>query len=125
MTQANPLEAVQRADAPYDLTDEQAEEWWAIVNRMPADWFPRETHALLAQYCKLVTRARRLGQLLNEMEQSKDFNLREYQLTVRTEAACSKSITMLATRMRMSQQSSFDKTRKRGMQVKRPWESAV
>jgi chaperone required for assembly of F1-ATPase len=26
---------MQRPDAPYDLTDEQAEEWRAIVNRMP------------------------------------------------------------------------------------------
>jgi len=27
-----------RPDAPNDLTDEQAEEWRAVVNRLPADW---------------------------------------------------------------------------------------
>jgi len=29
-----PLNALHRPDAPYDLTGEQAQEWWAIVNRM-------------------------------------------------------------------------------------------
>jgi len=39
----NGIEVISRPDAPVDLTDEQAAEWRAIVNRMPADWFTRET----------------------------------------------------------------------------------
>ena len=35
-------------------------EWCAVVNRMPADWFPRETHGMLVQYCRLIVGARRL-----------------------------------------------------------------
>jgi hypothetical protein len=42
------IETIARPDAPYDLTDEQSDEWWAVVNRMPADWFPRETHGNIA-----------------------------------------------------------------------------
>jgi len=34
------------------LTDEQAEEWRAVVSRMAADWFPRETHGMLLAYCR-------------------------------------------------------------------------
>jgi chaperone required for assembly of F1-ATPase len=69
------LDVIQRPDAPYDLTDEQAQEWWAVVNRMPADWFPRETHGMLAQYCRHVVRARRVAQMLDAMEKSDDFDV--------------------------------------------------
>jgi hypothetical protein len=53
------------------LTDEQATEWWAVVNRLPADWFPRETHALLIQYCRHVVSARRVAQLLTQAESAR------------------------------------------------------
>lgn len=50
------MSAITRPDPPdeYRLSDEQTAEWWSVVNRMPADWFPRETHALLAQFCRHV-----------------------------------------------------------------------
>ena len=62
------LETIMRPDAPYDLTDEQADEWRAVVNRMPADWFPRETHGMLTQYCRHVVAARRVAQLVAQAE---------------------------------------------------------
>jgi len=34
--------ATPRPDAPYNLGDEEAEEWRAIVNSMPADHFIRD-----------------------------------------------------------------------------------
>ena len=40
-TVTGPVEIVQRPDAPYDLTDEQVDEWRAVVNSLPADWFQR------------------------------------------------------------------------------------
>lgn len=54
-----------RPDAPYDLTDDQAEEWRAIVDRMPADWFPRETWGVLSAYCRHVVTARRISALVD------------------------------------------------------------
>ena len=62
------VETIMRPDAPYDLTDEQADEWRAVVNRMPADWFPRETHGMLTQYCRHVVAARRVAQLVAQAE---------------------------------------------------------
>src|SRR3546814_80496 len=69
---------IQRPDAPYDLTDEQTEEWWAVVNRMPADWFPRETHALLGNYCRHVVMARRVAQLIQAAEKAEELDISEY-----------------------------------------------
>jgi hypothetical protein len=40
MVQAQGLEAnLPRPDAPYDVTDEEAEVWRTVVNSMPADHF--------------------------------------------------------------------------------------
>jgi len=118
------VETVQRPDAPYDLTDEQAEEWWAVVNRMPADWFPRETHAMLAQYCRHVVRARRIAQLIDQAEKSDDFDIKEYRDLLRSEEEQSRAISSLATRMRISQQATVraEQARKPSI-VKKPWEA--
>src|SRR3954471_3845648 len=72
------IEATSRPDAPYDLTNEQADEWWAVVNRLPADWFPRETHALLAQFCRHTVAARRVAQLVEAAEQRKRLDVGYY-----------------------------------------------
>src|SRR5215510_3112468 len=68
------IETVRRPQAPVELTDEQADEWCAIVGRLPAEYFPRETHGMLAQYCRHITRARRLAQLIAQMEASGSFD---------------------------------------------------
>ncbi len=44
----------ERPDAPDELTPEQAEEWRAVVDRMPVDWFRREIWPLLCAYCRHV-----------------------------------------------------------------------
>jgi hypothetical protein len=50
------LESIPRPDPPdsFALTDEETHEWWSIVNNLPADWFRREMHGVLAQYCRHV-----------------------------------------------------------------------
>jgi hypothetical protein len=50
------------------------------VDRLPADWFPRETHGLLAQYVRHITTARRLARLVEQMEAAEDLNIRDYNL---------------------------------------------
>ena len=54
-----------RPDPPEELTVEQAEEWRAIVGRMPADWFSREHYPLLAALCFHVCRSRMLAGLID------------------------------------------------------------
>lgn len=118
------VETVQRPDAPYDLTDEQSEEWWAVVNRMPADWFPRETHGMLAQYCRHVVAARRVAQLIADLEKSSDFDVENYDRLLKMQEREGRSISSLATRMRISQQATVraEKARKPSV-VKKPWEA--
>jgi hypothetical protein len=115
------VESIQRPDAPYELTDEQADEWRAIVNRLPADWITRETYALLVQYCRHVVRARRLAVLLDKAEKSENFDVKEYRDLLRSEAEQSGAMMSLATKMRISQQTTYDKSKKKPI-VSNPWE---
>jgi hypothetical protein len=50
-----------RPAAPDALTASQRAVWEDTVVRLPADWFPRETHRLLAEYCKATIRAEFIG----------------------------------------------------------------
>ena len=117
------IETVSRPDAPYDLTDEQSQEWWAVVNRMPADWFPRETHGMLAQYCRHVVSARRVAQLIANAEKAKKLDLAEYDQLLKMQEREGRALSSLATRMRISQQATVraENARKPDL-VDNPWE---
>ena len=120
---AGSVASVQRPDAPYDLTDEQADEWRAIVNRLPADWFPRETWPLLAQYCRHAVAARRVAQMVKAIEEEKEFDLAAYDRALKMQEREGRAISSLATKMRLSQQTTYDKSKKKGVVgVSRPWE---
>src|SRR5512146_3041235 len=127
---------IQRPSPPDDLTEEQGEEWRAVVNRLPAEWFPRETHGMLAQYCRHVVAARRVAQMIDALEagmadegKAPDAD----RLTIILSAANTmdrllkmqeregRAISSLATRMRLSQQTTYDKSKKKPIVGKRPW----
>ncbi len=122
------LETVVRPDAPYDLTDEQVDEWRAIVARMPADWFPRETHGMLSQYCRHVVAARRVAQLINQLEKAEippggAFDVETYNQLLIMQEREGRALSSLATRMRLSQQTTYDKSKKKpGAGAGKPWE---
>lgn len=116
------VEAVQRPDAPYDLTDEQTEEWWAVVNRMPADWFPRETHGLLAQYCRHVVAARRVAQLVTAEETGEGLDLDRYDQLLKMQEREGRALSSLATRLRITQQATVSPKAKKPEMVRKPWE---
>lgn len=118
------VETVERPDAPYDLTDEQADEWWAVVNRMPADWFPRETHGMLAQYCRHIVAARRVAQLVKQAESEASLDVENYDRLLKMQEREGRAISSLATRMRISQQATIRAEQARKpTQVKKPWET--
>ena len=118
------VEAVERPDAPYDLTDEQAEEWWAVVNRLPADWFPRETHALLAEYCRHVVKSRRIAQLIADAESAEEIDIDTLDKLYKMAERESRAISSLATRMRITQQATSTHRADKGRRgVRKPWEA--
>lgn len=118
----NGIETVRRPDPPSDLTDEMADLWVSVVNRLPADWFPAETQPMLAQYCRHVIRARRLAQMIDATEKSSEFDVKEYRDLLRSEEEQSRAIASLATKMRISQQTTYDKSKKKGGSRSRPWD---
>lgn len=119
------IERVERPTAPVHLTDEQAAEWNAIVERLPADWFPRETHDLLASYCAHMITQRRLSSAIDKIEGAEGaFDIEEYDKLLKMREREVRSASSLATRMRITQQTTYDKSKGKGNGGKRkPWES--
>jgi hypothetical protein len=117
---------VTRPDAPLDLTPEETDEWRAIVDGMPADWFQRETWPLLAQYCRHTVAARRVGQLLDAEMAGQEIDLARLDKLLAAQARESGALKALAASMRLAQQSSrtdgSSGTAKRNRTVKRLWE---
>lgn len=113
----SPVSAIERPQAPDDLTPEQRREWVAIVNRMPADWFPRETHGLLAQYCRHVVAAAHVADLVEKLMAGKldsDDYVADYDRLLKMQEREGRAMSSLATRMRMSQQSTYEPRRGKG-----------
>lgn len=117
------IETVRRPEPPEELTDEQAHEWRAIVNSMPADWFPRGAHGTLVQLCRHRVRARRFAQLIDAAEAAEDFDVKEYRDLCRSEGENTRLIESCETKLRLTPQTQYDKTKKRQTQTKRPWET--
>jgi len=113
----------QRPDPPGELTQEQAGEWQAVVNRLPADWFPRETLPLLAQYCRHVVAARRVAQLVAQAESAAELDVKMLDKLYGMQEREGRAISSLATRMRVTQQATtkHEQARKPSM-VKKPWQ---
>lgn len=127
MISSQGIETIRRPDPPEELTDEQAFEWRAVVNRMPADWFPRETHGLLVQYCRHRVAARRIAQLIERAEGQEDFDIDDYERLLRMQDKEGRGLSLLATRMRLSQQSTMRVEQVRGRTPslqKKPWDDA-
>ena len=112
-----------RPEAPVELTREQATEWTEIVNRLPAEWFPRETHGMLAQYCRHVINARRVAKLIETLANNTIIDVEEYDRLLKMQEREGRAISSLATRMRISQQSTLSQQkRKPAMTLPKPWE---
>jgi hypothetical protein len=119
---------LERPAAPLDLTPEETDEWVSVVDAMPADWFPRETHALLRQYVRHTVSARRVAQMI-DAEMSRDqLDVGALDKMLQMQARETAALKALAASMRLAQQSARTDgaagTAKRGSRaMKRPWES--
>lgn len=120
----NAITALVRPAPPEHLTNEQADEWQAVVNRMPAEWFPRETHGSLVAYCRHVVQARRVAEVIEALQAEEPGSrwLVDYDRLLKMQERESRAVAALARGMRISQQSHYSKEKKRGSSVKKPWE---
>jgi hypothetical protein len=110
------------------LTEEQAEVWRSIVSTMPHSWFPPETYDLLALLCRHVTTARVIWGQIAKVDPAE---LARFDRLSKMATRESRSISMLATKLRLTNQSRYDpKTagrianEPRGSGLK-PWERHV
>ena len=109
-----------------ELTDEETVIWRAVVNSQPADWFDASNAPLLAQYCRHIVQANRIGDLVDRATHDPDgLGILSYQRLLKIQREETAIIKSLATSMRLAQQSTtnhrgnkFPKTKKR------PWEIA-
>ena len=119
---AQTLEITTRPAPPLDLTEDEANEWNQIVSSLSADWFKRETHGLLAQYCRHVVKARQIAKLLQKVESEPDLDLSSYDKLLKMQERESRAIASLSTKMRLAQQSTIDSENKRKRVGRKPWE---
>lgn len=126
LTTPGAVTLIERPAAPLDLTPEQAEEWQAIVDALPADWFQRENYPLLAQYVRHVIDARRIAQLIDQECARADMDVAAYTELLKAQRQETAALKTLAASMRMAQQAKYNAqsaATKRGRTVSRPWES--
>jgi DNA-binding SARP family transcriptional activator len=116
--------SLDRPRPPAELTDEAKKEWLEVVNRLPAEWFPRETHEVLAQYCRHVVNARRVSRMIEQLMESENFTIDDYEKLLKMQEREGRAISSLATRMRLTQQSTYDSKKTKGRPVSsKPWNS--
>lgn len=99
------VEMVERVKPPHDLNDEETEVWVAVTEAEAADWFTPATVPLLAQYCRHVVRARHVAHMIERYSGDGATTLDDYNKLLLMQARESMAICTLATKMRLSQQS--------------------
>jgi hypothetical protein len=119
---AGTVETIERPRPPAELTGEEVEVWSTVVGAEAADWFRPSQLPLLAQYCRHVVRSNRIAHLIKVAEAADEFDLAEYAGLLKMQERESRAIAMLATKMRLSQQSTYDKSKRKPVLGKRPWE---
>src|SRR5262245_8378110 len=108
----------ERPPPPKELSPAARREWIAIVERMPPEWFPRETHPMLVQLCRLVVTANDIDRRMRKRDLPAD----EFKSLFKMQREVSASIGALSTRMRISQQSKYDRRKYRdSIPAADPW----
>jgi hypothetical protein len=110
-----------RPPPPEGLTPEQRKLWVEITESMEPGWFRPETQPLLEVMVQYVARQRIVARELNEMEDSPGFNRNQWLHLLSHDMALTKAIADLSTKMRLTQQSTYDKS-KRKPPVGKLWE---
>lgn len=122
-----------RAEPPAELTPEQAEEWRAVVATKPAEWFNRDSQALLVDYCRHVIIARTIAARIDRFtsdDLDADQALERYDRLTRMLERHTRAVTTLATKMRLTQQSRYDAkssntASRRAGGPSKPWEAGA
>jgi hypothetical protein len=116
-----------RPDPPERLDETEAAEWRAIVNRMPPDWFSRETHSVLETLCCQTVSLRMIQEKIRRIRAGHqpdpdDFTLKEL---LKLQIEGSNSVVTLSVKLRLTLQSRYmpvKATEKILKNVDQPWD---
>ena len=95
------------ADAPYTLTDNEADVWRQIVNALPADFFAPSHFPMLSQLCRHVVASDFIGALLAATYRMKKIDREEYASLLSMQANESNAINRLMRSLRLTPQSVY------------------
>tara|TARA_R110000824_G_scaffold40166_2_gene120656 strand:- start:12059 stop:12472 length:414 start_codon:yes stop_codon:yes gene_type:complete len=115
--------AQERPKPPATLTKPAAEIWVGIVDRLPEEWFPRETWPILEQYCRHILSCKVIDTRIDDMEKRTNFDVDDYDKLCKMRERETRTMLSLATRMRLTQQSTYDTGPKKPIQGKKLWET--
>lgn len=89
-------------DAPYDLTDEQAEVWHSQARAIILEGreLPVRTYPVLTEICRHVVKSRRIAELVESHEKSPDFDVKEYDRLLKMAERESRGISSHSTKLR-------------------------
>ena len=116
----------QRPKAPGDLTPDQKKIWKKTVDAMAVDWFRPETHDILRQYCVHVCESNRIriliDGLIDDKLSIKLFGF--YDKLLKMQEREGRALSSLATRMRLTQQSTYRPEKNKESPAKKSWQNA-
>jgi|RhiMetStandDraft_4_1073278.scaffolds.fasta_scaffold75156_1 hypothetical protein len=116
------VERVERPRPPAELSADEAAEWAAIVNVHEADHFARDTWPLLTGYVGKTIRLRQIRRLIEAVTSTDPFDVSRYAELCRLETDAIRALAILATKMRLAQQSVEDRRTRKPTTIERPWD---
>jgi len=102
------LERGVRPAPPKDFEPDEAKVWRQVVDAMPADWFPPETHVMLEAFCRQAVSLAFLNKTIAQLQKGPKPNMAEWRKLVSVRQSESKIFSMLATKMRITHQSTYN-----------------
>ena len=123
----------QRLEPPEALTEGQKATWRAVVATKPPAWFAADSAPVLCAYCKAVESHAHLSLQVETYQARKRLSgkaLSAYGFVLKAQEQQAKLIAMLATKMRLVQQSRYTPQsaatadKRTSNALRKPWESA-
>jgi hypothetical protein len=101
----------QRPQPPAELTKEQGDEWKSIVATKPADWFSRDSQAILCELCRNIVMARRIAEQVDAFPMdmlTTEEGLDRYKTLSALVERHGRIIASLSTKLRCTPQSRYE-----------------
>ena len=108
---------------PAGLTDEQANEWRAVAPSLPS--LTRAMYPLLEAYCQHAVALRHVRQLVEQDEQSEEFDDKAYDRHLRMQERESRCLASLGVRLGIAQSTSYERQKRNGNKKAPSWQIEV